>query len=126
MTIKQNTSPIPFNETIIAPKGGDEAGDDCTYELVMNHNNKEIVINCSDKFIGEKLEQFIKEYHFNQYIESNDSTGVLMHLDGYLNGQNPLTYDRDFLLKLKDHSTGAKISNVIEEIKQNQINLYRD
>lgn len=105
------------------------------HQLTINHQNKNVTVFCSNIFIGKKLEEFINQFNFKEFIESssdNESVDYKITIGGDSfnsnnnnNNNEYITYDRDFLLKLRNNSVGNRISNVISDIKLNRMELFR-
>lgn len=155
-TIKQNVSPIPFNEHVDCENNypqndnlysaceympnaakfsfqsrANSESDSIGHSIKLKLSDKLANIVVSDKSIGQYLEEFLAKYKFMEFIKANqrvekpiDASGDLMAAYQEEKPQIYLTYDREFLLKIK--ALNIKSSpRVIEDIKMRQKHLYR-
>lgn len=159
-TIKQNTSPIPFNdfaenfENNINSQSGDSYANSNHFPKYNNtqsssrnslsdtepvgHNikvlvsEKEVNIIVTDKVLGEKLELFLNKFNFADFIlpdieevktNSKDRNFKTCSTSAPKLVTPRIVYDRDFLLKFKCYNDPSPY--VINDIKKNQMHLYR-
>lgn len=92
---------------------------------------KPIAITVSDKTVGEKIDNFLQQFHFNDYLCEDD---MIIDQSGDNNNNDQSTaiirYDRDFLIQLRTNNDENYMKNLMKssfimDLLRSRLNLFR-
>ncbi|KAH7642370.1 hypothetical protein HUG17_5415 [Dermatophagoides farinae] len=111
--------------------GKNNASSDTTdifsYSFSFNFNNKNIQIKISDSIIGKKLEHFLNKFNFINFLinENFDNHDKEISKSSCDQKKTIITYDRDFLMSLRESHMNFDDSRLMNDIKEKQASLLR-
>lgn len=111
--------------------GKNNASSDMTdifsYSFSFNFNNKNIQIKISDSIIGKKLEHFLNKFNFINFLinENFDNHDKEISKSSCDQKKTIITYDRDFLMSLRESHMNFDDSRLMNDIKEKQASLLR-
>lgn len=99
-----------------------QQNDDFSYSFSFNFNNENIQIKISDTIIGKKLQKFLNKFNFIDFIitENFDNNHDKESSFSCDRKNTIITYDRDFLLSLRESNENFINSRLMNDLQKKQ------